>query len=322
MNRALLKKCLSESRGLLLACAAALYAFCWVRVWIVSQFDMHRFQTILEQFREFERFSPVPFDQLLTYAGRVALTYDEPIVVTCMSVWAISRGSDCISGELGRGTMEMLLAQPVSRMQVLCSQAAVTIGGVVLLAAMTWLGVYTGIMTNTIKEAAPTPTFTIPWLDITLRNPLAERPTLIVPMAERVDPQLLVPAAVNLGALGFFLAGFSTLMSSWDRYRWRTIGLVVGVYITQMIIKIVGLASERFSWFRYCTFFTAYEPEAFVRTAMREPDHVWSIAIVDPAGRFVELAPFGYDLLLIALGGLAYLLAALIFNRRDLPAPL
>ena len=68
----------------------------------------------------------LPFEQLATYSGRIALAYDLPIVILCVSVWAIARGSDCVSGELGRGTMEMLLAQPVSRLQVLLTQATVT----------------------------------------------------------------------------------------------------------------------------------------------------------------------------------------------------
>lgn len=322
INRSLLKKSLHESQWLLLSCMAALYAFCWARVWVVSQFEMSRFKTVIEQFRDFERFSPVPFEQLFTYAGRIALTYDEPIVIACMSVWAISRGSDCISGELGRGTMEMLLSQPVSRLQVLFSQAMITVIGVALLAATTWAGVYTGIMTNSIKETAPPANFKIPLLGFELPNPLAEEETVTIPMADRVDPRVFVPAAVNLLSLGFFLAGFSSLLSSWDRYRWRTIGLVVGFYIFQMIVKVLGLASDRFQWCSYCTFFTAYEPEAFVRIAVHETEKTWQIFVGGGTGLLPEFGPLGYDLILIALGTASYLAAAVIFCRRDLPAPL
>ena len=48
-------------------------------------------------------------------------------------MFAIARGSDVVSGELGRGTLEMLLAQPVSRLQVLYTQAAVTLVCLLLL---------------------------------------------------------------------------------------------------------------------------------------------------------------------------------------------
>ena len=42
---------------LFLSCGLALFAFAWVRVWVVSLLDMGQFQTILEQFREFEKFA-------------------------------------------------------------------------------------------------------------------------------------------------------------------------------------------------------------------------------------------------------------------------
>ena len=48
--------------------------------------------------------------------------------------------------------------------------------------------------------------------------------------------------------LGVTLAGFSTLMSSFDRYRWRTIGVVVTVYVLMLILKILGQAIVEIGW--------------------------------------------------------------------------
>src|SRR5689334_3887060 len=158
MNRALLRKCILEAQWLFWACAAAVFAFCWVRVWLVSRLEMSKFRTIIETFHEeVERFLPVSIDALFSYTGRIAVIYEEAIVILCMVIWAVSRGTDSVSGELGRGTMEMLLAQPLSRIQVLWHQAAVTIGGVVLLAATTWLGTFVGIQTLKAKEEKPAP---------------------------------------------------------------------------------------------------------------------------------------------------------------------
>jgi len=322
MNRCLLNKSIIESRLLLLSCVAAMYSFCWTRVWVVSQFEMSRFIAIIEQFREYERFSPVPFEQLFTYSGRIALTYDEPIVVVCVTLWAVARGSDCVSGEIGRGTMEMLLGQPVSRVQVLWSQAAVTITGIAVLAFASWLGVYTGIMTNSVQEPTSPESWTIPLLDIELPNPLAEEQTQRTPLSEKVDAQVFVPAACNLFALGFFLAGLTTFLSSLDRYRWRSIGLVVGIYIVQVIIKVLALATDDLRWLLNCTFFTAFEPERFVSIAANTPEHTWSLALFDEAGCWIGLGPLGYDLILIGMGLLAYVGATVVFHRRDLPAPL
>ena len=45
--------------------------------------------------------------------------YEEPMIYMIMTIWCVARSSDVVSGELGRGTMEILLSQPVSRRQAL-----------------------------------------------------------------------------------------------------------------------------------------------------------------------------------------------------------
>jgi len=321
MNRSLLKKSILEGRVLLAACTTTMLVFCWTRVWVVGQFDMSRFETVIEQFRDWERFSPVPFEHLVTYTGRIAMAYDEPILILSVCLWVIARGSDCVSGEISRGTMEMLLAQPVSRVQVLWSQALVTIAGLTLLALTSWFGLYLGIQTNTIEEPI-TPTWRLPWVPLDIPNPLAAEKVVRRPMAEKVNPAHLVPASVNLFSLGFFLSGLSTLLSSLDRYRWRTIGLVVGIYIVQLTQKILGLASDRLEWLGRLSFFTAYEPARSVSIAVYQPESTWSLVLRDEAGEWISLGPLSHNLILLGMGGVAYAAATLIFHRRDVPAPL
>ena len=64
----------------------------------------------------------------------------------------------------------------------------------------------------------------------------------VISQSQLVDAHLFWPAALNLFTLGFFLAGVATFLSSCDRYRWRTIGIVVAFYVVQMIIELVALA--------------------------------------------------------------------------------
>jgi ABC-2 type transport system permease protein len=217
--------------------------------------------------------------------------------------------------------MEMLLAQPLSRQQILWTQAVVTLVGIAVLAAASWLGVYTGIHTTTVEQPPPAATITVPFLQLEIPNPFVSREPIRVPMSEKVDGRLFVPAAGNLFALGVFLAGFSTLMSAWDRYRWRTIGIVVGTYVVQMAMKIIGLASDRFAWLQYGSFFTAYEPEILVSIAANRPEDTWTL-LQTQQGEFVALGPLGYIGVLVGVGAFGYLAAAVIFSRRDLPAPL
>src|SRR3954464_4019123 len=110
---ALLKKCLAEARLLFAAVGVLLFAVCWLRVFIVSRLQTSQFAAIVEQlWDQFKDFWPVPLDQLLSYTGRIAGGFNEPVIVFGVSLFAIARGSDVVSGELGRGTLEMLLAQP------------------------------------------------------------------------------------------------------------------------------------------------------------------------------------------------------------------
>ncbi len=89
-----------------------------------------------------------------TPAGRIAAEYDDPVVLLLMTVWAISRGSDAVSGELNRGTMEMLLGQPVTRLGVISVQACVTLLGAALIAMAAWLGTCVGLATVSLDGSA------------------------------------------------------------------------------------------------------------------------------------------------------------------------
>lgn len=319
IDRVLCKKYVGQAALLWFSCAAALFAFAWVRVWVVSLLNMKQFSTILNQFRDFEKFSPIPFDQLITYEGRVGATFDEPIVLLCVIVWCVARGSDVVSGELSRGTLEMLLAQPVSRTRLLASHAVVSTLGLVGLVSMVWLGMWFGIQLTTFEETIDPPSFRIPWIGIEIPASSAEPETVTVSMREKVDPALFTASVLNLFAFGFFMLGISSLASSWDRYRWRTIGTVIAVYVLQSVMYGLGKSAEALSWLEHATFLTCYRPQKLTMISAEEGiSALWRWRPIEGE----VLGPMMFPTILIVLGGVAYLLAALIFRRRDLPAPL
>ena len=111
-----MSKFVRESTLLWIALAIGLFAFAWFRVWVVGEVDTARFKQILELLpKDWRRFAAVDFDWITSYLGRTSLTLDEPMIMMLIGGWGIVRGSDVVSGELNRGTMEMVLAQPVSR---------------------------------------------------------------------------------------------------------------------------------------------------------------------------------------------------------------
>ena len=45
----------------------------------------------------------------------LSIGYVHPLVQIIFCIWAVGRASGAVAGELDRGTMELLLAQPLSR---------------------------------------------------------------------------------------------------------------------------------------------------------------------------------------------------------------
>lgn len=326
MFRILLKKYVNEAILLWSACALVLFFFPWVRIWTVSQFELSGFAPILKQFRAFEKFSPVPLEQFLTYHGIIGFTFDEPVLILCVLVWCIARGSDVVSGELGRGTMEMLLAQPVSRGKLYFTHAVVTITGLVLLCLLVYAGIAMGIQTNStlVNESAG---FRIPILNLDLSVPFAETGKRLAPLTELVSPKLYIVPTMNLFALGFMVLGLSTMVSSFDQFRWRTIGIVISIYVLQLLLFILSKSTPKLGIFKPFSFLAAYQPDWIVQTGYRSPDSMfaWWIA-PDGASKsdatwIACMGPMSYVSILIALGTLCYLCGYVRFRTRDLPAP-
>lgn len=275
MNRALWKKSIHESRWLLMALAGLMFGFHWIFVWVTNMVELGSLKMFLEDLPEvFEKMAGVEFTKVATVTGRIALAYIDPVVLVVAALWGISRGSDVISGEINRGTMELLLAQPVRRLTVLATSAAVTIAGTVVLALAAIAGT---------------------WVGVTL-----------VDLEQSVDIAHFYPAVTNLWAFMFFLAATSTLVSSVDNYRWRTIGLMGGFYMISLVLQVLGrTAEDQLDWLLYFTFLAAYEPQ----TLITDPASAWSDAL-------------RYNGILIGLGVASYVGAAVVFCRRDVPAPI
>lgn len=278
MNRALWTKSLIEARLLLVCCAALMFAFQWIFVWITSNVDLKALREFLMSLPpEYQRLAGVSVDEVATVAGRISLAYVDPVVIVLAAIWGIARGSDSVSGEINRGTMEMLLSQPVRRSAVLMTPTVITIAGAAVLAVAAWLGTYAGIATVTLNE--------------------------------EVSPWAYVPAATNLFALIFFVSGATTLLSSYDSYRWRTIGVMGGYYILSLVLEVMGKTVPSLSWVRNVSFLGVYEPQVLVSRFLNDPHQAWMLTL-------------RYDLILGGLGAACFGLALFIFCRRDVPAPL
>jgi len=274
-NTAIWKKTWGDQRVLVLSLMVLWTGFPWLYIWLSAQIPMPAFQDVLLRAipKDWQRLSGVPFTEVATHAGRVALAFVDPVVVLAATVWGITRGSDAVSGQLERGTMEMVLAAPVRRVAVFVTQALATNAAAALLCTVLWGAV---------------------WAAITLG-----------PWAGKVDPLRFLPAAANVFGLMVCMAGISAGVSAADSYRWRTVGILCGFYVFSILAKLVGRLSSPLWWVGYFSFLNAYEPQRLVGDAAES----WRLLAV-------------YDTVLIGAGVIAYAIGAVLFARRDLPAPL
>ena len=323
MNWALIKKTILDAAVLLIACAVTLFTFSWIRVMIVSSMEAVRFQKIANNLPDMvKRLSPVPLDELINYPGLIGFTFEEPIVYLIMAVWTISRASDSVSGELGRGTMEMMLAQPISRLQYLITHTVITILGVAILAGSAYSGTHVGIRRATVEVSAKSIRFQVPFFGMKLPFGTAPSEPKRVPLDTLVEPNTFMPSTINYFCWGVFLTGLTTLLSAVDRYRWRTIGLMVAFYIIQTVMELTGKAVDGFRWMLKLTVFSLYEPVSFATKTAKDPDFAWAFFRSESMGYLPDLGPMGLDFLLFGLGVSAISVACYCFCKRDIPAPL
>jgi ABC-2 type transport system permease protein len=320
-QKVLWRKCLQESLLLLLACCIGLFVVGWTRAWVVASFDASKFSQIVELLpKEIKQLIPVEYAWLITYTGRVGLTFEEPVVFLCLGVWCIARGSDVVSGELSRGSLELLLAQPISRARIMWTHATVTLGGVGLITLSLWLGICAGVYSFSAKEVSR-PSLQIPMTSISIPLPGKEMTTTF-PLSERIDVSCFLPACLNLAVCSGFVAGLSMLLSACDRYRWRTIGLMTGFYVVQILMAVICTVSPRFSWLSWMTLFSAFRPSYYASLADRSPDRLWEWVVWQEDGSWKELGTIPLHLLLIVYTLALIWSASRVFHRRDVPAPL
>src|ERR1051326_3078973 len=88
----------------------------------------------------------------------LSIGYVHPAMLVLFSIWAVGRASGAIAGEIDRGTMELLLAQPLARYRVVLTHLAIDAMTIPLLCLSMWAGAWAGFWFFTpIKVSEPTP---------------------------------------------------------------------------------------------------------------------------------------------------------------------
>lgn len=223
----------------------------------------------------------------------LSIGYVHPLTQTIVCVWAIGRASGAIAGEIDRGTMELLLAQPLARYRLILAHFAVDMLVIPLLCLSMWAGNWAGIgLFGQIESKA---NFSVQTL--------------------RVDPWVMLPALLNTASLLFAVSGVTMWFSARGRFRGRVMGAAVLVALLQFLVNVVGQMWDKSEWLRPFTVFYYYQPQQIIL------QNRWTI---DVGKSWNWGQPFQVNVvaILVAVGISGYALALWCFCRRDLPAPL
>ncbi|NQU25900.1 MAG: ABC transporter permease subunit [Candidatus Nealsonbacteria bacterium] len=233
MNPAFWRKAVSDAWMQLVASAVLLMAFGWLFVWLMSFFEVGFLKLLVKMMPDiFKSMMEIDPALLLTRVGQLSILFTHPIVVLVAVGWALGRGSDSVSGEIGRGTMDLVASLPVRRATVILVPAAVATIGAALLPAAVALGIWLGTLTVALDE------------EVLLRR--------------------FVPGAVNLFCMTFCLTGITTAVSSMNRDRWRTIVISGGIYLVEVLIEVVRNAWPGGDWLKFFTFLSVFQPQSLI----------------------------------------------------------
>jgi ABC-2 type transport system permease protein len=190
----------------------------------------------------------------------VSISYVHPVTQAALCVWAIGRAAGAIAGEIDRGTMELLLAQPLRRAQVVAAHFVVDCITIPTLCLGLWLGTAMGA-----------------WL---VGFMTADEPQM------RVEPTAFLPALLNVAALLAAAGGLTMALSAAGRLRNRVLGLAVLAALVQFLVNVVGQLWPPMEPLRPLTVFYYYQPQPMILHADWYGDFwVWlRLAVLAGAG--------------------------------------
>lgn len=235
-----------------------------------------------------------------------------PIVLALCIVWGVGRAAGAVAGELDRGTMELLMSQPVPRNRLVLAHLLVDCVVLPALCLSFFAGTQFGLWL--IGDFVPDYTMFEQTAKDAGVGDLVKRikqDTTPLPVSGRSE----LLGLVNTMALIFAVSGVTMAFSSAGRNRWRAVGYAVLVVVVMFVANTVGQLWEPAAFARPLTFFYYYQPQR----AMLDGDWMVDLNKAWNLGRPVLVPAVG---VLVAVGAAGYAVALRIFTRRDLPAPL
>jgi ABC-2 type transport system permease protein len=226
-----------------------------------------------------------------------------------MSLWSVGRTGGAIAGELDRGTMELLMSQPVPRDRLIFAHLIVDLITIPLIVVCLVAGVHLGLyLTGPFVENLEVFNDLPPAVQaIAKANGAKELP---VEMAGQWR------AALNLAGLAFAMSGITLAVSAVGRSRWRALGWAITIVVLMFLVNVVGQLWTPMNPLRPLSIFFYYQPQALWLKGY------WMADIGELFGLTKRLFVVPMVPVLFAVGTAGYYFALRVFTKRDLPAPL
>ncbi|HLJ95857.1 MAG TPA: ABC transporter permease subunit [Gemmataceae bacterium] len=234
----------------------------------------------------------------------LSVGYVHPLVITILCIWAMGRASGAIAGEIDRGTMELLLAQPVRRSRLILAHLGIDLLTIPLLCLSMWAGTMLGVWLVGPIELSSEDLKRFPF------------PVQLDPEALRLDPVIFGPGLWNVAALVFAVSGYTLWLSAAGRFRWKVLSAAIFLTLLQFLINVVGQFWDAVGVLRPFTIFYYYQPQQII-LAQR-----WSVDLGNVWNHGHPLWTLNVLGVLVTVGVIGYGMALWTFTRRDLPAPL
>ena len=257
------------------------------------------------------------------------IAYVHPLVQTIICIWAVGRAAGALAGEIDRGTMELLLSQPIGRGTLVLAHLIVDLITIPLICLSMWLGSYLGyFLVNplTLKEYDNLPKMQkmdielgIAGLKLKIKDPttMAPAPEKMPPGEGRLalHPELLGKGLLATGGLVFAITGITMAISSTGRFRFRVLGYAVFLILIMFLVNVISQVWEPLMPLRPLTIFYYYQPQQMIL------GKGWSVNFSE-WNHGETLFQIPCLLVLYSIGAIGYLVSWRIFDRRDIPAPI
>ncbi len=190
--------------------------------------------------------------------GWVMAAFVHPLVLLVLSSFVIAVATRSLAGEVERGTIDILLACPLARAQLVVTAAAVMVGGLIILLS--------GLFAGTAVGAA------------------------LAGSAREVDFAALAWLTVNLLALFLAVSGYSLLFSAINNERGRATAWSAGVTAGSWFINLVAELWDKLQPLRPLSVFHYYQAQPVIvsgQPSIRDLAILCGVALVSFAAALV-----------------------------------